>query len=95
MDWREFELAARGEALAMAENTPPLEVGTYVAWAEQGDFGYTQSLSPKHMAYSDLVTICGQVIPPRARRLAVVYRTLPLCVDCSLKYSRVHGGLGA
>ena len=95
MDWREFELAARGEALAMAENTPPLERCQYVAWTELADFGLTDHLSRKHMAGTDRVTLCGLPIPPRVRRLPVVYKTLMLCQQCSLKYARLHGGLGA
>ena len=92
---REWLATAKGEAIAMAQNAPPLERGQYIAWTEQGDFGYTDHISEKHMAYSDLVTYCGQIIPPRHRRLAVVYKTLKLCKHCSLKHANVYGGLGA
>lgn len=95
IDWREFETIARGEALAMSANAPPLERGQYVAWTVQGDFGYTDHLSEKHLAYSDIVTYCGQAIPPRYRRLPVVYKTLKLCSRCALKHANVFGGLGA
>ena len=56
-DWTGFDLTAiRGEALAMAENAPPLERGQYVAWTIQGDFGYTQSLPSRSARTSSIVT---------------------------------------
>ena len=91
----EWVAVAKGEAIAMAQNAPPLERGQYVAWTIQGDFGYTDHLSEKHLAYSDLVTYCGEAIPPRIRRLPVVYKTLMLCSRCALKHAKVFGGLGA
>ena len=94
-EWAAFDAAAKAEAIAMAVNAPPLERGQYVAWTIQGDFGYTQSLSAKHMAFGDLVTLCGEHIPPRIRRLPVAYKTLKLCGECAVKYAIVMGGLGA
>lgn len=86
----EIQAVARAEAF----HTPPLEFGQYVAWVEHFQ-GCVESLSPKHMAGTDSVTLCGRVMPPKHHRLPVAYKTLKLCGECAVKYARLRGGLSA
>lgn len=90
-DWKRIEAEALAQVrseLVWAESAP-LEHGRVVAWAECR-FGRTDGLSAVHRVGSclfndDARTLCGEIIPPPIRRIALsvnVVRSLGKCRYC-------------
>ena len=98
--YRRIEREAReqSEALTLALESVPLELGQDVAWTFHGHMGATDHFSPIHrvglLDGATRETYCGEEIPPAVRRIAVdmLWREmLDVCKSCSVMQAASAG----